>query len=98
MKNAPRAQKSVQARNRHYRVTRVHWPAGAATGVLALLPDTWLLPMTSGHLLVEGPQGEQTLNLTAGQGHRIEAGGEWNLINASEAGVSAILIELKANV
>ena len=98
MKNAPRARRSVQARNRHYRITKVDWPAGAATGDLTLLHDTWLLPMTSGHLRMVGPQDEQALTLIGGQGHRMEAGGEWDLINVSENDVSAILIELRDNV
>jgi hypothetical protein len=45
-----------------------------------------------------GPQDEQALTLIAGQGHRMEAGGEWDLINVSENDVSAILIELRDNV
>jgi hypothetical protein len=45
-----------------------------------------------------GPQDEQVLTLIGGQGHRMEAGGEWDLINVSENDVSAILIELRDNV
>jgi quercetin dioxygenase-like cupin family protein len=86
---------TVQVEDRHVRVTRWDFSAGAETGWHR---HGWLyvvVPVTDGRLLIELPGGETaTAELTAGVAYSRPAGVEHNVVNAGPLPLSFVETEV----
>ncbi len=91
----PRARSTVQLDDDRVRVTEWRFPPGAATGFHRHEMDYVVVPMTTGHLLLQTPDGESTANLTAGQAYARQAGVEHDVINANEYDFVFVEVEIK---
>ncbi len=91
----PRARATVQVDDAHVKVTEWRFSPGAATGYHRHEMDYVVVPMTSGSLLLKGPDGEATANLTAGQSYARNAGVEHDVINANEYDFVFVEVEIK---
>ena len=80
----PQAVASVQIDNDRTRVTEWRFAPGAETGWHQHEMDYVVVPMTSGQLLLETGEGEQTGNLTAGVSYFRELGVRHNVVNAND--------------
>jgi quercetin dioxygenase-like cupin family protein len=86
---------TVQIDNERLRVTEWRFAPGAETGYHRHGMDYVVVPMTSGTLLLETPQGEVRSPLTAGLSYARLAGVEHNVINDNDHGFVFIEIEIK---
>ena len=77
------------------RVTRFDFAPGAETGWHRHGHDYVVVPLTTGTLLLETPDGERTADLRVGQSYAREEGVEHNVINANDFDFAFIEIELK---
>jgi beta-alanine degradation protein BauB len=76
--------------------TEYRFAPGAETGWHRHGHDYVVVPMTTGHLLIEGPSGtETTVPLTSGVPYARNEGVEHNVVNASPHEFVFIEIELK---
>jgi quercetin dioxygenase-like cupin family protein len=91
----PSAVPTVQIDNPRVKVTEWRFAPGADTGWHRHGMDYVVVPMTSGTLLLETPDGEVRSTLTAGQSYTRLTGVEHNVVNASGHEFVFVEIELK---
>ena len=91
----PQACPSVQIDNDRVKVTEWRFAPGAETGWHRHGMDYVVVPMTTGSLLLETPQGEIKSSLTAGVSYTRLTGVEHNVINDNEHEFVFVEIELK---
>lgn len=91
----PRARATVQVDDDIVKVTEWRFSPGAATGHHRHEMDYVVVPMTSGNLLLRGPDGDSTAKLTAGQSYAHSAGIEHDIINANEYDFVFVEVEIK---
>lgn len=91
----PQASPTVQIDNDRVKVTEWRFAPGAETGWHRHGMDYVVIPMTTGSLLLETPQGEIMSPLTAGASYTRLTGVEHNVINDNAHEFVFIEIELK---
>ena len=91
----PRARSTVQVDDDRVRVTEWRFPPGAATGFHRHEMDYVVVPMTTGRLLLQTSDGENTANLTAGQAYAKQAGVEHDVVNVNEYDFVFVEVEIK---
>jgi quercetin dioxygenase-like cupin family protein len=89
------ATSSIQIDNARVKVTEWRFAPGAQTGYHRHEMDYVVVPITSGKLLLETPQGDVHSPLTAGHSYTRTAGVEHNVINDNDHEFVFIEIELK---
>jgi beta-alanine degradation protein BauB len=90
-----RAIPTVQIENDRVRVTEWRFAPGAATGHHRHEYDYVVVPMTTGKLLLDEPEGKRHAQLTVGQSYTRTAGVEHNVINDNDFPFVFVEIELK---
>jgi quercetin dioxygenase-like cupin family protein len=90
-----RAQPQVQIDNETVKVTEWRFAPGAATGYHRHEYDYVVVPMTTGKLRLEEPNGSRYAQLTAGQAYARQAGVEHDVINANDFPFVFVEIEIK---
>lgn len=94
----PAATATMQEDNERVRVTEYRFAPGAETTWHQHAWDYVVVPQTNGELLLIGPDGEESgATLTAGQSYYRQAGVEHNVINAGDAELVFIEVEMKAH-
>ncbi|MSP82757.1 MAG: cupin [Alphaproteobacteria bacterium] len=91
----PPAKSTVQVDNDRTRVTEWRFPPGAATGWHRHGFDYVVVPMTTGVLRLEGPDGTRDAQLTAGSAYFRALGVEHDVINASPHEFVFVEVEFK---
>jgi quercetin dioxygenase-like cupin family protein len=91
----PQAEGLKQLENERVIVTEWRFAPGAETGWHRHGYDYVVVPLTTGTLLLETPEGERTADLRTGHSYARNAGVEHNVINANGFDLSFIEIELK---
>jgi quercetin dioxygenase-like cupin family protein len=91
----PQAVPTLQIDNERVKVTEWRFAPGAETGYHRHGMDYVVVPMTTGTLLLETPQGEVLSPLKAGLSYTRPAGVEHNVVNANDFDFSFVEIELK---
>ena len=91
----PQASPTVQIDNDRVKVTEWRFAPGAETGWHRHGMDYVVVPMTTGSLLLETPQGEIKSPLTAGVSYTRLTGVEHNVINDNAHEFVFVEIELK---
>ena len=91
----PQAESAQQLHTDRVIVTEWHFPPGAETGWHRHAHDYVVVPLVTGTLLLETPDGEVTADLKTGQSYAREEGVEHNVINANSFDFTFIEIELK---
>ncbi|MFQ5785494.1 MAG: cupin domain-containing protein [Alphaproteobacteria bacterium] len=86
---------TVQTDNAVTRVTEWRFAPGAATGYHRHEHDYVVVPLTTGKLLLSGPDGEHTGELVAGQSYFRRAGVEHDVKNVNDYVFIFIEIEFK---
>ena len=87
---------TIKIDNDDVRVTEWRFPPGSETGWHRHDLDYVVVPMTTGKLLLQTPDGESiTSQLTAGQSYTRRAGNEHNVINPGELDFVFVEIEAK---
>lgn len=86
---------TVQIDNERVRVTEWRFAPGAATGWHVHDHDYVVVPMTTGRLLLKGPDGEHHADLKAGVSYTRQKGVAHDVINASGGEFVFVEIELK---
>lgn len=87
---------TVQVDDDAVRVTEWHFPPGAETGRHEHDMDYVVVPMTSGNLTIELPDGSVvTSELTAGQSYARKAGVDHNVVNANDHPFTFVEVEIK---
>jgi beta-alanine degradation protein BauB len=76
-------------------VTEWRFAPGAHTGWHRHEYDYVVVPMTTGQLLLETPDGQVTANLVAGQSYARERGVEHDVINENDSEFTFVEIEIK---
>jgi beta-alanine degradation protein BauB len=94
MKRLP-ASSTLQIDNKRVRVTEWRFPPGSETGWHRHAMDYVVVPMTSGTLLLETPEGMINSNLTAGVSYTRLMGVEHNVINDSDQEIVFIEVEFR---
>jgi beta-alanine degradation protein BauB len=96
MSERTKAKATVQIDNDRVIVTEWRFPIGAETGWHRHGHDYVVVPMTTGALLIEGPDGAATtVPLTAGVSYARNVGVEHNVVNASAHEFVFLEIEVK---
>ncbi|ABM59955.1 cupin domain-containing protein [Verminephrobacter eiseniae] len=90
-----RATFTVQIDNDRVKVTQWRFAPGAETGWHRHAMDYVVVPMTTGTLLLETPQGEFESPLQAGVSYMRPTGVEHNVVNANAHEFVFVEIELK---
>ncbi len=90
-----RAVPTVQIDDASVRVTEWRFAPGAATGHHRHEYDYVVVPMTTGRLLLDEPQGKRYAELKAGVSYTRSAGVEHDVVNASDFPFVFIEVELK---
>ena len=93
--NRPQAVPTVQLEDERVKVTEWRFAPNAETGWHRHGMDYVVVPMTTGTLLLETPQGEVRAPLTAGVSYARSVGVEHNVVNANEFEFVFVEIELK---
>ena len=91
----PSAVPTVQIDNDRVKVTEWRFPPGAHTGWHRHGMDYVVVPMTSGTLLLETPDGEVRSALRAGVSYTRLTGVEHNVVNANDYEFVFVEMELK---
>ena len=91
----PQAEPIRQLETERVIVTEWRFAPGAETGWHRHEYDYVVVPMTTGTLLLETPEGEKMAELKTGQSYNRDAGVEHNVINANSFDLSFVEIELK---
>ncbi|WP_137820346.1 MULTISPECIES: cupin domain-containing protein [unclassified Pseudomonas] len=91
----PQAVPTVQVNNERVIVTEWRFAPGAETGHHSHGYDYVVVPMTTGTLLLETPEGDKHATLTAGQAYFRKAGVEHNVVNASTHEIVFVETEIK---
>ena len=86
---------SVQIDNETVRVTEWRFAPGAATGHHRHEYAYVVVPMTTGKLLLDEPEGKRYAQLTAGQSYTRPAGVEHDVINDNDFPFVFVEIEIK---
>jgi beta-alanine degradation protein BauB len=86
---------SIQVENERVRVTEWRFAPGAETGHHVHAHDYVVVPLTSGTLRLQDPQGVREARLQAGLSYARAAGVAHNVINANDFEFRFIEIELK---
>ncbi len=94
----PAAKPTVQIDNDRVKVTEWRFTPGAQTGWHRHGMDYVVVPMTTGTLLLETPQGDVHSQLQAGVSYTRLTGVEHNVINANDHEFVFVEIELKQGV
>src|SRR4051812_41547971 len=90
------AQPTVQVDDERFRVTEWRFPPDSETGWHRHDMDYVVVPMTTGKLLLQTPDGESiTSHLAAGQSYTRRAGNEHNVVNLGEHEFVFVEIEAK---
>ena len=89
----PQAVPTVQIDNARVKVTEWRFAPGAETGHHRHGMDYIVVPMTTGTLLLETPQGEVRSPLVAGVSYTRPAGVEHNVVNAN--GFEFVFVEIE---
>jgi quercetin dioxygenase-like cupin family protein len=89
------AEPTVQIDNDTVRVTEWRFAAGAATGYHRHEYEYVVVPMTTGKLLLDEPEGKRVAQLHAGVPYTRPAGVEHDVINANDFPFVFIEIEIK---
>jgi quercetin dioxygenase-like cupin family protein len=90
------AQTTIQIDNARTRVAEWRFAPGAETGWHRHAYDYTVVPLSSGHLKLIGPDGSETLaELTTGVPYFLNAGVEHNVINANAYEFVFVEIEYK---
>lgn len=96
MSDRPKAVPTVQVDDDRVRVTEWHFPPGAETGLHVHELDYVVVPMTTGTLTIEQPDGSTVLSeLTAGASYARKAGVDHNVVNASDTPFTFVEIEIR---
>ncbi|MDW3206500.1 MAG: cupin domain-containing protein [Alphaproteobacteria bacterium] len=96
MTERPKAIPTVQVDDDAVRVTEWHFPPGAETGRHVHEMDYVVVPMTTGALTIELPDGSVvTSDLTAGRSYARKAGVDHNVVNANAAPFTFVEVEIK---
>ena len=91
----PSAVPTLQIDNSRVRVTEWRFAPGAETGHHRHGMDYVVVPLTTGTLLLQTPQGEIRSPLTAGASYTRLTGVEHNVVNANDFEFAFVEIELK---
>ena len=91
----PQAEPHKQFETERAIVTEWRFAPGAETGWHRHGHDYIVVPMTSGVLLLETPEGDRKAELTAGVSYTRDEGVEHNVINVNHFDFSFIEVELK---
>jgi quercetin dioxygenase-like cupin family protein len=91
----PPARATRQIDTDRVRVTEWRFAPGAATGHHRHEFDYVVVPLTSGRLLLEEPEGKRFSELTVGVSYARPAGVEHDVINANDFEFAFIEIEMK---
>ena len=91
----PEAVATVRIDNERVRVTEWRFVAGAATGWHRHDYDYVVVPLTTGRLTLEEPDGERIAELSLGVPYFRSAGVEHDVVNANDFEVAFIETELK---
>lgn len=91
----PQAVPTLQIDNDRVKVTEWRFAPGAETGYHRHGMDYVVVPMTTGTLLLETPQGNVRSPLSAGVAYTRPSGVEHNVVNANDFEFSFVEIELK---
>jgi beta-alanine degradation protein BauB len=92
----PKAKATVQVNDDRVVVTEWRFAPNAETGWHRHGHDYVVVPMTTGTLLIEGPNGTETLApMTAGVSYARKIGVEHNVVNASPYEFTFVEIEIK---
>ena len=92
----PAAVPTLQIDNERVRVTEWRFAPGAETGHHTHGMDYVVVPMTTGTLLLETPEGELRSPLVAGVSYTRRVGVTHNVVNDNPHAFSFVEIELKA--
>ncbi|WP_420420285.1 cupin domain-containing protein [Pacificispira sp.] len=96
MTKRPTAIPTVQVDDEAVRVTEWHFPPGAETGRHVHAMDYVVVPMTTGALTIELPDGSiVTSDLTAGRSYARKAGVDHNVVNANATPFTFVEVEIK---
>ena len=93
--NRPQAVATKQLENARTIVTEWRFAPGAETGWHRHAHDYVVVPLTSGQLLLDTPEGERRADLQTGQSYSRNAGVEHNVINNNEHEFVFVEVELK---
>jgi len=93
--NRPSAIPTVQIDNEHVKVTEWRFPPGGETGWHRHGMHYVVVPITTGELLLDTPDGEIRSALKAGISYTRPVGVEHNVINPNETEFVFVEIELK---
>ena len=91
----PRAEPIKQLETERVIVTEWRFAPGAETGWHVHGLDYVVVPLTTGTLKLETPDGERTAELELGHSYARKAGVEHNVINANAFNLSFVEVELK---
>ena len=91
----PQAVPTVQINDDRVIVTEWRFAPGAETGWHRHGHDYVVVPMTTGELLLETPEGPRTAPLVPGQSYTRHVGVEHNVINNTDHEVVFIEVEMK---
>jgi beta-alanine degradation protein BauB len=91
----PQAVPTVQVSDDRVIVTEWRFAPGAETGWHRHAHDYVVVPMTDGPLLLETQEGEHHAQLVAGQSYARRAGVEHNVVNAGDAEIVFVEIEIR---
>lgn len=91
----PSAKPTVQIDNDRIIVTEWRFEPGAETGWHRHAYDYVVVPMTTGHLLIESADGSQHSSLVSGQSYSRSVGVEHNVINDNDFEFVFVEVELK---
>lgn len=95
MTNRPAATPTSLLEDDKVRVTRWDFAPGAETKWHRHELDYVIVPMTACQFLLEEPEGERRAEMAAGAVYRRDEGVEHNVVNAGEAPMAFIEIEIK---
>ena len=91
----PSAVPTLQIDNDRVKVTEWRFAPGAETGYHRHAMDYIVVPMTTGTLLLETPEGDKRSPLVAGVSYTRLTGVEHNVINVNDFEFTFVEIELK---
>jgi len=94
-KERKQAEAVKQLENKKVIVTEWKFRPGAETGWHVHAHDYIVVPLVSGQLLLETPDGEIVADLVVGESYSRELGVEHNVINDNDFDLSFVEIELK---
>ena len=91
----PQAVPTLQIDNARVIVTEWRFAPGAETGWHRQAHDYVVVPMTSGELTLETPEGQRKAPLVAGQSYTRQTGVEHNVINDTAHEIVFIEVEMR---